>query len=152
MHVLSLSSLHTKRLRAKVRNTSATWNAQGRRVCSCCHLTPEPENNAELSRTGLQAQSGRRTMVKNRQDLDSAIAAWTSGEQRRAQPLAAVPTGMSGGPVQRESPALTLMCITALQEKRNPRGTGIIQQAGFQGSQRFYSTGTPLGFAVGLGD
>lgn len=84
-------------------------------------------------------------MVKNRQDLDSAIAAWTSGEQRRAQPLAAVPTGMSGGPVQRES-------ITALQEKRNPRGTGIIQQAGFQGSQRFYSTGTPLGFAVGLGD
>lgn len=90
--------------------------------------------------------------MKNRQDLDSAITAWTSGEQRQAQPLAAVPSGMSGGPVQRESPALTLMCIIALQEKRNPRGARIIQQAGFQSSQTFYSTGTPLGFAMGFGD
>lgn len=84
-------------------------------LCSYCHLTEEPpQNNPESSRrTGLQpqlhhiqAQSCRRNMVKKTQDLDSAITAWTSWEQRQLQhPFQLLTTGMSCGSSQRENPA-----------------------------------------------
>lgn len=123
-------------------------------LCSYCHLTEEPpRNNPEVSRrAGLQpqlhhirGQSCRTNMVKNSQDLGSAITAWTSREQGQLQnPFQLLTTGMSHGSLQRESPACyspySDMYHFFIREKKPKRGRHYSAGRGF----KVYKGLTPL--------